>query len=161
MSIASKELLQKQAQLFLEIVAGDKDALAFVYQIVEVADTWDNLLDGDVCVEEADLRKMLWHALVDFPLNPFYRKHCDLLTPVIASSIMTWEVANAYEKSGSREKLLRAHTLRYMPLNIVMTVCLICNGPSKTAKIGERLWDIGQPETFEEYLKDKSYANNS
>lgn len=161
MKSLSEEQKKAQADLFEELADGDKEAITVMYQLVEIADTWDNLIDQDLVVDPKEVFRAFWHALIDLQLNSFYRRYSDLLTPVLASSIMAWVVANEFEKTGEAEKVVRAHTLRYMPLNVLMAIGLIKNGPTKMATLGVKLWSVGQPDTLEEYSKEikEKYAN--
>lgn len=127
----------RDAQL-LEWFGGDEFAVQFVTDIIQIAEVWDDIVDGDTL----DLRQVdsaMTAAMLRLPLNPFYREHGHYLTPLIIQAINTWKVSNALS-NGNRDQRAVAFTLRHMDLQLVQAVVQLTQGQDMAREIGIEIW---------------------
>ena len=80
---------ERNARL-LEWMAGDADAVRFLLDLSALIETWDDLIDKDAPVADGAINEAFTASLVHFPLNPFYRRHQDRLTPLLIVCINAW-----------------------------------------------------------------------
>ena len=138
MEFNSPEWRQERDAQMLEWCGGNSDAVSFVLDIVQLAEVWDDIVDGDELdmeqVEDAMLAGML-----RLPLNPFYREHGEYLTPLIIQAINTWKVANVLSQ-GTREQRAVAYTLRHLDLQILVAVVELTRGRRAALELGPEIW---------------------
>jgi hypothetical protein len=138
MTFNSPEWCKARDESLLQWCNGDRNAAAFVMDIVQLAEVWDDIIDGDPLDMEQVEQAML-AGMVRLPLNPFYRRHGEYLTPLIIQAINTWKVANVLSK-GDRNQRAVAYTLRHMDLQIVLAVIELTSGKQAALDIGPELW---------------------
>ena len=66
----------------LEWFGGNQDALNMFRMLVALTHTWDDLVDKDVVVSEADINNAFMIALVYMPVNPFFQKIQNQIIPM-------------------------------------------------------------------------------
>lgn len=137
---------------------GDKNALRLGMDVIAIADTWDNLLDGDKEVSKAALNGAFIRALIDIPSNPFFQAYQNQLLPVFRAVIVNWFIANDYEATGSRKDLEAGHTLRYAPLDVLTNSIAIIGGIEWAAEVGPELRRRSQKDELSAYLKEHGHA---
>lgn len=84
-------------RLALEAVKGDLEALAFLQLITSILHSWDDLIDKDKRLTDAQINECFWQALVVLPRNKFYAKYFAELNPILISAILNWITANQLE----------------------------------------------------------------
>jgi hypothetical protein len=133
---------------------GDADAVNLALTLSRVSHVWDDLIDKDKPVKDESINRAFYALLVELPSNPFYRKHMETLVPILAMSALNYEIANAFEKTGNREKLALAHVLRYSAADIATVIALIIGGPDWVRLIGPELRQRCQKDTLGNYLSE-------
>jgi hypothetical protein len=136
----------------------DADAVNLTLLLSRVSHVWDDLIDLDKPVEESTINAAFYALLVQVPSNPFYRKNLDILLPIIAIGALNYEIANAYERSGDRERLALAHVLRYSIADIATAIALIIGGPEWVRMIGPELRQRCQKDTLDHYLSEHQFT---
>lgn len=99
-------------QTFLEWMKGDTAAAQFVVNLHGIFEIWDDLIDKDKPVSDANINAAFMGALVILPRNPFYQAHFTLLNPLVESAILDWHTANALEAKKDEASLREAYVIR-------------------------------------------------
>lgn len=138
MEFDSPEFRKARDAQLLEWFGGDEFAVQFVTDVIQIAEIWDDIVDGDTLdLKQVDSAMMA--AMLRLPLNPFYRQHGEYLTPLIIQAINTWKVSNVLAR-GNRDQRAVAFTLRHMDLQIVQAVVQLTQGQEMAREVGIELW---------------------
>ena len=143
----------------LEWFNGNDHALQMYRMLVDLLHTWDDLVDKDKELSEAEINNSFLIALVYLPSNPFYRQIQDQILPMWTSVVSAYAVANQYERNKDEHGIEIAHTLRYTAGHIVSYMVLVCNGYEKAKDIMPEVWKNMVCERFDEYRKEHLNAN--
>jgi len=143
----------------LEWFGGNQDALNMFRMFVDLAHTWDDLVDKDKEVVEHEINNAFAIALVYLPSNPFYRTIQPQVLPMWLSVIYAYQTANAFEKTKDEHGLEIAHTLRYAAGNIMAYAVHVCVGPEKAGEYLPEMWKAIVVERFEDYRKEHLNAD--
>ena len=102
----------------LEWFGGNQDALNMYRMLVDLAHTWDDLIDKDGNVPEDHINNAFLIALVYMPANPFYRLIQENVMPMWLTVVSAYEVANQFEKDKDEKGIegikYREYTDEYM-----------------------------------------------
>ena len=82
----------------VEWFGGNKDALNLFFMLVDLVQTWDDLVDKDREVSQQEVNNAFLVALVYIPSNPFYQTIREQITPMWMTVISAFEVANKFEQ---------------------------------------------------------------
>jgi hypothetical protein len=147
----------------LEIATlGNADALGFLNHVSEIAHTWDDLHDGDKKVSKQQIAEAFWMALITIPQNPFYRANESTLRPLLATSILNWQIANQLEDGDERLEI--AYIIRSSYIDIALMCALLLGGKEHAASVGVglRQWNHGEtPSQYLENLKTQRAAQGA
>ena len=124
----------------LEWFGGNEDALNMYRMFVDLAHTWDDLVDKDKDASEAAINNAFLICLVYLPLNHFYQSIQHDIMPMWISVVSAYQTANKYEKDKDAHGVEIAHGLRYASGNIVAYAVHICVGPEKAADFMPEVW---------------------
>lgn len=138
----------------LEWFGGNQDALSMFRMFVDLAHTWDDLVDRDKEVSEDAINHAFAIALVYLPANPFYQAIQPQVLPMWLSVIHAFQTANAFEKAKDPHGLEIAHTLRYAAGNIMTYAVHMCVGPEKAKEYLPEMWKAIVVERFDDYRKE-------
>lgn len=145
-------------EFMLHAFKGDAAAVEYVLMLARVADVWDNLIDKDVAVGDADINDAFWILSVEIPGNAFYRRHMDDLLPVTKAGITNWMIATSMERAPAGNLALEiSHVIRYSIADLVVMAALLSGGREWAAEVGPELRLRSQRSDMAEYLK--SLAN--
>ena len=134
--------------------SGNEDAVRFVLDICKIADVWDNLIDKDATMSDADIHAAFWAALISLPTNPFYRANQDQLLPLFVAGITNWKAATAIERSSEStgDALEIAHVIRYGIADVVLMTAVLTSGVEIAEKYAVELRMRSQRSNFAEYM---------
>ena len=138
----------------LEWFGGNQDALAMFRMFVDLAHTWDDLVDKDKDTSEQAINNAFLICLVYLPLNPFYQTIQRDIMPMWISVVSAYQAANTFEKSKDEHGVEIAHVLRYAAGNIIAYAVHVCVGPDKAAEYMPDVWKAIVVERFDEYRKE-------
>jgi hypothetical protein len=144
----------------LEWFGGNQDALNMYRMFVDLAHTWDDLVDKDKDVSEDAINHAFAIALVYLPSNPFYQSIQSQIWPMWLSVIHAYQTANAFEKAKDPHGIEIAHTLRYAAGNIMAYAVHLCVGPEKAKIYLPEMWKAIVVERFDDYRKEHLNAHN-
>ena len=138
----------------LEWFGGNQDALEVYRMLVDLAHVWDDLIDKDKPVTDADINRAFLLCLVYLPANPFYRQIQDAIYPMWITVVSAYETANHYERTKDEHGIEIAHGLRYAAGNIIAYMVIVCVGLEKAKEYMPEVWKQIMPERFDEYKKE-------
>ena len=124
----SEEWRAERNEHLLKWLRGDHQALAFVLTVSQIAETWDDLIDRDQPITADAVNRAFSLALVELPVNQFYRTHEGMLYPLIATAINAWLDANALELSTERARREAAFHLRNFGHEITLMAIRLVGG---------------------------------
>jgi hypothetical protein len=159
-----EKLQQANFPFFEKLFGGRTPGCLFAVLIFQVLHIYDDLIDKDNTLTIDDIHKCFWIALLELPLDPFYRQHEAVLRPILMNSIVNWRVANDMENSAKELKHLGiAWIIRGSYIDL-LSMALACErGVDYAVNIGQLLRDWAHAETFEVYLtnlaKEKAARN--
>jgi hypothetical protein len=141
----------------LEWFGGNEDALSMFRMFVDLAHTWDDLIDKDQFenVHEDKINNAFLIALVYLPSNKFYQRIQAQILPMWITVVSAYQTANHFEKTKDQHGLEIAHTLRYAAGNIVAYAMHVCLGPEKSKEYLPEMWKTVAVERFDDYVKER------
>lgn len=138
-----------------QLCAGNVDAARLCQGFIGLCEVYDDIVDGDHQVLAADAHATFWWALIDLTGSAFFRDHATVLRTAMGLAITKWKTANALERSGDREKLATAYTLRCSPYDFVLTVITLSAGPAAAEQAALALYGADTPEDrFDAYVAE-------
>ena len=133
---------------------GDVNALQLYETLTTVAHIWDDLIDGDKPVMKSDINKLMAHLLVNLPTNLFYRKHFEILHPLIVTSVVSYIASVRLETSEDAHKLELAHVLRYAVHQVAIMMFAIIGGFDYAVDVTAESISTMIPESYSEFFKE-------
>jgi hypothetical protein len=142
----------KEAQL--EWFGGNKDAVNMFNMFIDLAHTWDDLVDKDNDVSEDHINNAFLIALVYLQANPFYKSIEADIRPMWMSVILAYDTANRFEKNKDAHGLEIAHGLRYAAGHIIAYAVQVCVGTKKAKEYLPEIWKNIISERFDRYREE-------
>ncbi len=138
----------------LEWFGGNHDALNMYRMLVDLAHTWDDLVDKDKDVPADHINNAFLIALVYMPANIFYRSIQEQIMPMWLTVISAYEVANKFEQDKDEHGVEIAHNLRYAIGHIVSYMVQFCIGYERANQVLPEVWKSIVFERFDDYRKE-------
>jgi hypothetical protein len=140
--------------LLVEVIK-DPEAIHFLQIVGSVAEIWDDLIDRDKPVSNASINRAFWLAIVGMQSNVFYRKHQDMLLPVMAAGMNAF-MDSAEMEGGDDQDRAMAYALRDSYLEIVSITIGLAQGFEAMREHSARVrrFLMESHETFVEYFQD-------
>lgn len=148
-------------QRLLDAFLGDADAADLVLLIAGIAHTWDDLIDRDRIVPPAAVHRAFTDATIGLSLNPFFRRHCDQLLPVLRTGILGWHAANDLEADGRFDSLQVAHVIRCAVGDVVLLMAELAGGHEHAMRHAAGLRMLMQQDDLTGYLNDFKEARHA
>ena len=143
----------------LEWFGGNQDALIVYRMFVDLAHTWDDLVDKDKHVSEKEINNAFLICLVYLQINPFYQQIQKDILPMWISVVSAYETANKFERDKDTHGLEISHMLRYAIGNMISYFVHVCVGPEKAAEYMPEVWKSIVFERFDDYRKEHLYGS--
>ena len=140
-------------QHFISLSIPD-DAIKWLLMIYDAFQVFDDYADGDK-VDRSSLDRLIWDTLIAIPQNPFFLKNSFTLWPVLSLAILKWQGSDTAERAGNADA--RSFVWRAGYYDLVLAVCLLCNGAAWTAKNAHIVMGL-YGEKLEDYLKEFNHA---
>lgn len=138
----------------LEWFGGNQDALNMYRMLIDLAHTWDDLVDKDRELPTDHINNAFLITLVYMPSNIFYRSIQEQIMPMWLTVVSAYEVANKFEQDKDEHGVEIAHNLRYAVGHIVSYMVQVCVGYEKSKEILPEVWKSIVFERFDEYRKE-------
>lgn len=149
-----RDSAQRPRVTLAQALQGHAQAIAFCSSLHALLHLWDDLIDRDRPVADEDINAAFRCALVDLPLNLFFRQHAPTLAPVIAAGISAWEAANHFEAGADRERWRKAHMLRVHIGAVFVTCAELVGGYEWGRSVAPAIYDLVQGDTLAGYLQE-------
>lgn len=120
---------------------GNQSAMRFCADMLEIAHTWDDFVDGDdVKSDRSDgiFRKMV----LEVPANEFYRANFAFLHPILVMVWAQWSAANGMETHPVKDDLAKAYMLRASIYQLFHACAVLCGGLDWAAQIGPEIYRL-------------------
>lgn len=135
------------------ILKGHPAAIAFMETMVSVLHFWDDLIDKDKSLTDADVNAAMWNALVVLPQNTFYLQNFDALHPILVNAIANWQAATQFEReTDDQRKLQIAFIARSDYCNLLIQSAYLIGGRDWMLKMTPAIRDVWTEEDFSKYL---------
>jgi hypothetical protein len=138
----------------LEWFGGNEQALHVYQMFVELAHTWDDLVDKDKPVSDDAINRAFAIALFYLPANPFYQSIQQAVLPMWLTVIQAYQTANQFERQKDPHGIEIAHMLRYAVGNIVSYAITACVGAEQARAHIPEMWKTLVYERFDDYRKE-------
>lgn len=137
-----------ETQFLAGCLKGNRDAMDFVQRLFDVFHFWDDLIDRDRKIHDDAINAQMYSALVELPMNPFYRQHQATFMPLIVTAIHNWRTATDFERGGDPDQRLVAFVLRSSYVDILVMAAHIVGGNEWAQGWVPRIRDIVHGEKF-------------
>lgn len=134
----------------LEWMRGNASAVEFLRGAFAVAHFYDDLIDRDKVIDDAQVHAAMFQALVLMPRNAFYRTHFEDLNAVLANAITNWQIATELERAGGTPGKRTAYVLRASYVDLVTHCALLVGGQAWARQVGVEVRLLAEP--YAEYL---------
>ena len=137
-------------QAFTEAFELPPAAVAWLLDLWNVTQTFDDLIDGDPVTRD-QLDALIYASLVDLPANPFYMAHASQLSPLLASAVLRWKASDTAERSRVADE--KSFMWRAAYYDIVLMVVMLCHGPKAAMQVADKVMAL-YGEKYEDYRKE-------
>ena len=134
----------------LEWMCGNVQAVDTVIALSTIAETWDDLHDGDKPPSKARVNEAFTLALVKLQLNDFYKANEALLYSQIVTAINAWMDSNEMQHSQNDHHRMLAWFLRSIGHEIASLAAFRAGGWGHLRKVSLEMRIFFQHETFAE-----------
>lgn len=128
---------------------GNVEAVNTVVAISSIAETWDDLADGDNPPSLERINQTFILALVKLQVNDFYKANEALFYSQIVTAINAWMDANEFQKSASEHERMYAWFLRSLGHEITHLAAFRVGGWEHMRKLSLEMRRFFQHETFQ------------
>lgn len=120
---------ETEGEFVEHVLMGQRDAIDMANELFYISQVWDDLIDRDKPVPDNAINRMMWIALVDLPLNPFYQINFLALHPIVRAAIMDWMVATEIERRHEHTRELGiSYIIRDSLTNILSHMAYLIGG---------------------------------
>jgi hypothetical protein len=142
----------------LEWFGGNQDALNMYRMLVDLAHVWDDLVDHDKQLSEAEIKNAFLICLLYLPANPFYQRIQRDIAPMGLTVVSAYNTANRFQADKDPHGLEIAHTLRYAAGTIVNYMVIVCLGLEEAEKVMPEVWKNIVFERYDEFMKEHAHG---
>lgn len=146
--------MQVLRQAFTEMLELPPAAAAWLLDLWEVIQVFDDFADGDAVPREA-LDAAIYASLVDMPSNPFFLAHAATLAPMLSSLVLKWKASDTAERNGAADE--KSFVWRAAYYDTILTVVMLCHGPRVALQVADKVLAL-YGEKFEDYRKEFHHA---
>ena len=146
-----RDLLDKWMQ-------GNTAASQFIVDLFCLVHVWDDLIDQDHDLTEAQVNNAFIYALIEMPQNPFYAQNVNALNPVMMNAILSWQEANVLERSEAIQDKRIAFGLRASMLDIISFCALLVGGKDWARECGPDIKRLNV-EDWDEFVQEFTEVN--
>jgi hypothetical protein len=139
----------------------NKSAHDFFTEIFKVAHFFDDLIDKDKELIDADIHEAMTSLLFSLPMNKFYSDHESLIRPILIMSTINWRLSTGFERNPtSLTDLNIAFILRSSYVDLLSIGAVILHGETVAMDMIAQFRRDIHDEGFDGYLQnlEKEYA---
>ena len=139
---------QKREEWF----CGNQDAVKFVTDFMNCAETWDDLIDEDY-VPDDRIHDAFERALIGFNTNPFFVNNRLYLMAIIIHTINAYHDSEILKTGNEREKFIAFH-LRNFGLEVYQACALLTGGYEHLRKVSPEMRSFFCFENYSDWVKE-------
>jgi hypothetical protein len=94
--------------------------------------------------------------LVELPNNIFYQRHRQLLSPLIESVCISYEISQVWERNKDVHGLELGHALRYRIIDVIAYIVVLCYGRDTAMEVLPEYYKLIGNERLKEYLEEQN-----
>ena len=128
---------------------GNAEAVDTVLALSTIAETWDDLHDGDKQPTRERINEAFTLALVHLQLNAFYKANEAIFFGLIVASINAWLDANHLQGSSRTSERLMAFSLRNIGHEITMAAAFRAGGWEHLRRVSLEMRTFFAHESFD------------
>ncbi|EIY2512136.1 hypothetical protein ACUHOO_000777 [Pseudomonas aeruginosa] len=147
---------ETQEQLLHRVLQGNLDAIRFCETLFEISQTLDDIVDGDKALTPQEVYGAFWLALVELPVNPFYRHFEHFIRPLMAAALQDWRDSVVLERSGDEHGQTLAFVLRDQLTSLVVQCAYLIGGAAWMVQVSEGIRRHFHDEPLADYIQDLS-----
>lgn len=83
----------KYFRMMEEMCGSNAHAYRWFYQLIEVVNAWDHLVDGDE-LSAPEIDRAFTSAVLEWGMNPFYHQFAHVLIPACVAAVSSWKWSN-------------------------------------------------------------------
>jgi hypothetical protein len=143
-----------------DLFGGDEDAARLVNDLFYISHLWDDLIDRDKLRTDAEINNAFRLCLIAIPSNPFYQRWAAQLIPLLHNGIVSYEAANAMEKTGDGLLVDMAYQMRNAvgPIGVFVISVTTPDVQARNEKILEFCRRIAATEPLDAYRKEHCHV---
>lgn len=146
---------QETVNAFRRFFKGDDAAVSLAFMIIHIADVWDDLVDLDAVVVEADVHRAFLFAVSGLPRNRFYREHLDELLPLMETGMLNWMASNELGKRKEDTKALEvANVIRHGIGDMFVHMARLIGGMDWAIAVTPEIKLLAQNDALAQYVKE-------
>ncbi|NWB55138.1 hypothetical protein [Pseudomonas sp. F8002] len=145
---------ETQEQLLARVLKGDPNAITFCETLFAISQTLDDIVDGDKALTTNDIYHAFWLALIELPINPFYRHFENFVRPLMAAALQDWRDSVTLELDGDHHGRSLAFVLRDQLTGLVVQCAYLIGGTAWMAEVSASIRRHFHDETFSAYNQD-------
>jgi hypothetical protein len=119
-----------------------------------VAQVFDDMADGDQ-PDRDKLDAAIMDALVSMPANVFFRRHQDILLPILALAVLKWKASDDVERDG--HACATSFVWRAGYYDLVLAAVQLTHGPEAAMNAAHMVLKL-YGESFDDYMKEMAHA---
>lgn len=143
---------ENEREFLLWAMQQNGPAVAFIETVSRIAQTLDDLIDGDKTISGERIFNSYWEALVELPVNPFYRQNELYLRPIIAGVMQDWRDSSVLERTQNQHNKMLAFVLRDQLATLIIQCAYLIGGRDWAQQIGPSIRAHCHEDSFEEYV---------
>lgn len=127
----------KCGEWFRALAAGNHYAEGWLWAFWNFSQVFDDLIDGDRAVTQAQAARALADWWTACSLNPWFLAHAGQLWLPVTQSIERWLTADEWARGRNSQRKADAHVLRHGDLEVCLAVAFITGGWEHALKCRE------------------------
>lgn len=137
---------------------GDAHALRYLATMMDAVEIWDDLIDKDKPVADADINGLFVSLMIGLPQNSFFDQNKSFLLPITLMCVNAWFDANALQKSADARLRQRAWWLKQMGVELYGAVAYLCGGFDHMRRISQEARVLLMHEDFSTFEQEHQHA---
>lgn len=130
---------------------GNEDAVRCLVDLSTIAESWDDMIDGDVPLVSSEINNAFNIAMVILPTNPFYIMNRHMLEPVTIMAINAWLDSLELEKRRDEKSKMLAFYMRNLGIELAPMIAFCIGGFKRMREVSLEIRDFLNHETYEEW----------
>jgi len=150
--------LQERDKLRYDACKGDAHAISFLATIMDAVEIWDDLIDKDKPVADANIHRVFINLMFWMPQNQFFNTHKNYLLPIIMTCINAWMDSDALKSLAGVRDRQAAWWLKQMGVELYGSVAFLMGGFDHMREISLQARHVLAHEDFVDFEQENNHA---